>query len=86
MRTVISGGQQHVLVLSDGALAVVTRSSSWQQAGVYISYDWGKSWSYTIGGPYSTQGAVRVGKDRLLVFTNEGQDTALYRWVQNPRN
>ena len=35
---------------------------------MYVTHDYGRSWSYTIGGPYSTYSAFLIGKDRIVVY------------------
>lgn len=80
------GGQQFAVALSNGGLAILTRSASWQGPALYVSYDGGVTWDYTVGGPSSTSGLVKVGDDSLIAFTNEGRDCALYRWEEEPLN
>ena len=85
-----SGGQQTLLRLPDGSMLVSQRSHSWQQPGMYVTHDYGRSWSYTIGGPYSTYSAFLIGKDRIVVYAPSGgavddgnHQGALYQWVES---
>ena len=77
---VISGGQHRALVLPNGGLAFVTRSSSWQGTGLYVTYDAGRSYHYALAGPYSVFEAFLHRNDELVVFADSGA-AARYRWV-----
>ena len=80
----ISGAQQMLVVLPDSGLLISNRSHSWQQPGLYVTYDAGRSWNYAIAGPYSTYSAFLIGEDRIVVFAPHPvhEDVAaLYHWV-----
>ena len=64
-----SGGQQKLVVLPDGGVAVVMRTHSWQRPGVYISYDEARSFSYALTGTHATNSAEMHGEDEFVVFT-----------------
>ena len=84
----VNVGQQRQLVLPDGAIAITRRSHSWQQAGVSLSYDEGRSFAYELAGPYETVNAFRHGDDELVVYTaasTRSDGTAgVYRWIAHP--
>jgi hypothetical protein len=77
--------QQTGIVLPDGGLAFTYRSHSWQQPGVAISYDQGRSFSYLLGGPYETINAFVTGADEFVVFTavsrRSDASAGVYRWL-----
>lgn len=77
-RFLVTGSQQQSLILPDGALALMQRSHSWQQAGVCISYDAGNSWSYALAGPYGMGWAFTLTDDEFVVFAADGR-AARYR-------
>ena len=87
----VTGAQQTLVRLPDGGMFVSQRSHSWQQPGMYVTHDYGRSWSYTIGGPYSTYSAFLIGDDRIVVYAPSGgavddgnHQGALYQWVESP--
>ena len=58
---------------------------SWQGPGVAISYDEGRSFDYTLTGPYETVNAFVTGDDEFVVFTatshRSDSSAGVYRWV-----
>ncbi len=64
-----SGGQQKLVALPDGGVAVVVRTHSWQRPGVYLSYDEACSFDYALTGTHATTSAEMHGKDEFVVFT-----------------
>ena len=57
---------------------------------MYVTHDYGRSWSYTIGGPYSTYSAFLIGKDRIVVYAPSGgavddgnHQGNLYQWAES---
>ena len=86
----VSASQQTMVALPDGGLFVSQRSASWQGPGMYVTYDFGRSWSYTMGGPYSTYSAFLMGKNRIVVYAPSGgaiddgnHQGALYQWIES---
>ena len=79
--------QQTALVLPDGGIALAYRSSSWQQPGVAVSYDEGRSFCYLLGGPYDTSCAFLTAKDEFVFFTEGSHrsdgSAGVYRFVPN---
>ena len=77
--------QQKGVVLPRGGLALTYRSSSWQQPGVVISYDQGRSFDYGLAGPYETVNAFATKEDEFVIFTTKGHRSdmlaGIYRWV-----
>ena len=77
--------QQRGLALPDGAIALCYRSHSWQQSGVAISYDEGRSFNYTIAGPYETVHAAITADDEFVLFSipsrRSDSKAGVYRWV-----
>ena len=87
----VTGAQQALVRLPDGGIFVSQRSHSWQQPGMYVTHDYGRSWSYTIGGPYSTYSAFLIDKDRIVVYAPSGgavddgnHQGAQYQWIESP--
>ena len=87
----VSGSQLTLVRLPDGGMFVSQRSHSWQQPGMYVTHDYGRSWSYTIGGPYSTYSAFLIGDDRIVVYAPSGgavddgnHQGAQYQWIESP--
>jgi len=82
---IMTGAQQSLVVLPDGGLLISQRSHSWQQPGMYVTYDAGRSFSYTIAGPYNLRSTFRIGKDRIVAYAPRDDkvavDATLYRWV-----
>ena len=56
------------LALSDGGVALAYRSHSWQEPGVAISYDEGRSFRYFLGGPYDTSCAFVTTRDEFVFY------------------
>ena len=79
--------QQTGLALPDGGVALAYRSHSWQQPGVAVSYDEGRSFSYLLGGPYDTSCAFVTAKDEFVFFTEGSRrsdgSAGVYRFVPN---
>ena len=73
----INGSQPAVLNLSDGGLALIVRTHSRQQSGVFVSYDGGETWSYALAGPYNTSDAGILDDDRFWVYA--GNEVVIYR-------
>ena len=77
--------QQKGVVLPDGGIALTYRCHSWQQPGIAITYDEGRSFDYLLTGPYETVNAFMHGEDEFVVFsaTSHRSDSlaAVYRWV-----
>lgn len=73
--SVISGAQQQLLLLPDGALALISRSHSWQQAAVCVSYDLGYTWNYALAGPYNMGWAFLVNDREFIVIASVGKAT-----------
>ena len=65
------------------ARAFTTRVSSWQAPAVFISYDEGRSFDYSLTGPYETTNAFLTGDNEFVVYTvpsNRSDSTAgIYR-------
>ena len=80
--------QQRGIALPDGGIALCYRSHSWQQPGVAITYDEGRSFDYMLAGPYETINAAMHGDDEFVFFTipsHRSDSTAgVYRWVPEP--
>lgn len=78
------GSQSAVIDLPDGGMALIVRSTGRQQNGVYFSYDHGITWDYAIAGPYNTQAAGMLDKDRFWIFA--GNEVLVYKRqnVMNP--
>ena len=80
--------QQRSLALPDGGIAFCFRSHSWQQSGVAISYDEGRSFDYTIAGPYETVHAVITGEKEFVFFSipshRSDSKAGVYRWIADP--
>jgi len=77
--------QQTGLALPDGGVALAYRSHSWQQPGVAVSYDEGRSFSYLLGGPYDTSCAFVTAKEEFVFFTEGSRrsdgSAGVYRFV-----
>jgi len=77
--------QQKGIVLPDGGIALSWRASSWQSAGVAITYDEGRSFDYLMTGPYETINAHMNGNDEFIVYTihsrRSDMTAGVYRWV-----
>ena len=77
--------QQTGVVLPDGGIALMYRTTSWQAPGVAITYDEGRSFEYLLTGPYETSNAFAHGQDEFLVFTPKSgrsdMSAGVYRWV-----
>gem|GEM_PF-3347095 len=67
--SLVGVSQQSGLSLPDGGIALTYRSHSWQQPGVAVSYDEGRSVRYEMGGPYETFNAFVTAPDEFVVFT-----------------
>lgn len=80
--------QQKGVVLPHGGLALTYRSHSWQQPGVVISYDEGRSFDYGLAGPYETVNAFATREDEFVIFTAKSHRSdmlaGIYRWVPEP--
>ena len=57
--------QQKGVVLPDGGIALTYRCHSWQQPGIAITYDEGRSFDYLLTGPYETADAFVTADLRL---------------------
>ena len=77
--------QQKGVVLPDGGIALTYRCHSWQQPGVAITYDEGRSFDYMLTGPYETVNAFMHGQHEFVVFsaTSHRSDSmaGVYRWA-----
>lgn len=67
--SLVGVSQQSGLSLPDGGIALTYRSHSWQQPGVAVSYDEGRSFSYEMAGPYETINAFVTSPEEFVVFT-----------------
>jgi hypothetical protein len=65
------------VVLPDGGLACIVRSTSRQGSGIYFTYDFGRTWQYALAGPYNTQDAGMLDDDQFWVFA--GNEAVIYR-------
>ena len=67
--------QQMGVLLPDGGIALTYRTTSWQAAGVAITYDEGRSFAYLLTGPYETRTAYATasaaGKEEFVVFSGK---------------
>jgi len=79
--------QQKGIVLSDGAIALTYRATSWQTPGVAITYDEGRTFAYLLAGPYETCNAFAHGDDEFVIFTarshRSDMSAGVYRWIPN---
>ena len=69
--------QPAVTELPDGGIAVAVKSHGRQAPGVFITYDLGQSWSYSLAGPYEVQNAGVLDADRFWV--DAGNEVVIYR-------
>ena len=72
-------GQNTVLAPPRGGLILAVRNSGSYDSGVYVSHDWGSTWSYALPGAPQTAGAALVGESGFVVFSGSGHGV-LYRW------
>lgn len=81
--------QQTGVVLPDGGIAFTYRSHSWQQPGVAVSYDEGRSFRYLLGGPYETINAFMTAEKEFVVFSavshRSDASAGVYRWLPHKR-
>jgi len=81
----VNVSEQKEVVLPDGGVALTSRSHSWQQPAVAITYDAGRSFVDALAGRYETVGAFMVSKDEFVVFTagtrRSDMSAGMYRWV-----
>ena len=84
--SLVGVSQQKGVALPDGGIALTYRSHSWQQPGVAISYDEGRTFSYMLGGPYETVNSFLTAPDQFIVFTAKSHRSdmaaAVYRLRQ----
>ena len=77
--------QQTGIVLPNGGIAFTYRCHSWQQAGVAVSYDEGRTFDYLLTGPYETINALVTGPEEFVVFTatsrRSDSSAGIYRFV-----
>jgi len=73
----VPGSQPALIVLGDGGLALIVRSTGRQKSGVYFSYDQGASWDYALAGPYNTSDAGMLDANRLWIYA--GNEVVIYR-------
>ena len=71
------GTQPALVHLSDGALALVVRSTGRQGSGIYFSYDEGMTWDYALAGPYNTWDAGMLDEERFWVWAHN--EIVIYR-------
>ena len=83
--SLVGVSQQKGLSLPDGGIALTYRSHSWQQPGVAISYDEGRTFCYEMEGPYETTNAFVTGPTEFSVFTavshRSDASAAVYRLI-----
>lgn len=88
--SLVNVSQQKGVALPDGGVALTSRSHSWQQPAVAVTYDEGRSFLYALAGPYETVGAFMVSKDEFVVFTartrRSDMSAGVYRWVPNAQD
>ena len=88
--SLVNVSQQKGVVLPDGGVALTSRSHSWQQPAVAITYDEGRSFVYALAGPYETVGAFLISKDEFAVFTartnRSDMSAGVYRWVPDAQD
>ena len=80
-------GQGQLLALPGGGVAFISRTTSWQNAGVYISYDLGRTFRYALTSTYAVTSAFVRGTDELVVLSYKwGAGCtpygAAYRWIE----
>jgi hypothetical protein len=83
--SLVGVSQQKGLALPDGGMALTFRCHSWQQPGVAISYDEGRSFDYFLTGPYETVNAFLCSDTEFVVFTaashRSDSSAGIYRWT-----
>jgi len=83
--SLVGVSQQTGMELPDGGIAFTYRSHSWQQPGVAISYDEGRSFRYQLAGPYETINTFMTAEDEFVVFSavshRSDASAGVYRYV-----
>jgi len=76
----VVGSQPAALLLPDGELAFVVRSTGRQASSVYFSRDLGETWDYALEGAYNTSMAGLLDDDTFWVWANN--EALIYRRVR----
>ena len=61
-------GQGKLLVLPCGGVAFISRTTSWQNRGIYVSYDLGRTFRHALTSTYAVTSAFVPDDDELWVL------------------
>ena len=79
-RPSVVGSQPATVLLPEGELAFVVRSTGRQNSSLYFSRDLGETWDYALEGGYNTWMAGLLDENSFWVWANN--EALIYRRVR----